>query len=110
MLLTLEVLQCLPVTYVAALLWIISNLSISSVKYGSQTEQAYSNEGLTKDLYAYSFTEVELMFKFLFRKPKVLLAFLDMLFICVFHLRSDCIVTPRYLALLTCSSIWPCRE
>ena len=88
MLLTLEVLQCLPVIYLAALLLIVSNLSISSVKYGSQTEQTYSNDGRNKDLYACSFTEVELMFKFLFRKPKVLIASLDMLFICLYRATS----------------------
>ena len=45
--LTLEVLCNLPVTYLAALLCIDSNLLISSAKYGSQTEQAYSKDGLT---------------------------------------------------------------
>ena len=107
--LTLEVLLCLPVTYLAALLCIISILFVSSAKYGSQTEQAYSTVGLTKDLYACSFTEAELMFKFLFRKPSVLFAFLHMLLMCVFHLRSDWMVTPRYFALVTCSSTWQCK-
>jgi hypothetical protein len=44
---------------------------------------------------------VRLMLMFLRRKPSVLFAFVVMLFIWlpVSHLRSDCIVTPRHLAL-----------
>ena len=107
--LTLEVLLCLPVTYLASLLCIISILFTSSAKYGSPTEQAYSSDGLAKDLYACSFTEAEMMFEFLFRKLSVLFAFLHMLLMCVLHLRSDWMVTSRYFALVACSSTWPCK-
>jgi hypothetical protein len=68
--------------------------------YGSHTEWAYSSDGRTKDLYACSLTLLELMFMFLRRNPSVLFAFVVMLFIWLSHLRSDCIVTPRYLLCL----------
>ena len=69
---------------------------MSSLVYGSHTEQAYSSDGRTKDLFACSLTLVELMFMFLWRNPSVLLAFDVMLFIRLSHLRSDCIETHRY--------------
>jgi hypothetical protein len=80
-----------------------------SLVYGSHTEQAYSSDDRTRDLYACSLTVVELMLMFLRKNPSVLLAFVVMLFIWLSHLRSDCIVTPRYLALSACSSWCPCR-
>jgi hypothetical protein len=43
--------------------------------YGSHTEQAYSSDGPTEDLYACSLTVVELMLMFLWRNPSVLFAF-----------------------------------
>ena len=49
------------------------------------------------------------MFKLRFKKPNVLFALFVILFMWVFHLKSDWMVIPRYLALLTCSSAWPCR-
>ena len=107
--LTLEVLCCLPVTYLTALLCTDSIWWIPSVKYGAQTEQANSKDGRTNDLYVCSFTEVEVMFKFLRKKPNVIFALFVMLFIWLCHLRSDWIVTPKYLALFTCSKIWPWR-
>jgi hypothetical protein len=54
---------------------------MSSLVYGSHTEQAYSSDGRTKDLYACSLTLVVLMLVFLRRNPSVLLAFVVMLFI-----------------------------
>jgi len=80
-----------------------------SLVIGSHTEQAYSSDGRTRDLYACSLTVVELMLMFLRRNPSVLFAFVVILFIWLSHLRSDCIVTPRYLALSACSSWCPCR-
>jgi hypothetical protein len=44
---------------------------MSSLVYGSHTEQAYSSDGRTKDLYACSLTLVELMFMFLRRNPRL---------------------------------------
>ena len=84
-------------------------LSYASLVHGSHTEQAYSSDGRTRDLYACSLTVVELMLMFLQRKPSVLFGFDIMLCIWLSHLRSDCIVTPRYLALSACSSWCPCR-
>jgi hypothetical protein len=52
-----------------------------SLVYGSQTEEANSGDGRTRDLYACSLTVVELMLMFLRRKPSVLFAFVVMLFI-----------------------------
>jgi hypothetical protein len=79
-----------------------------SLVYGSHTEQAYSSDGRTRNLYACSLTVVELMLMFLRRNPSVLFAFVVILFIWLSHLRSDCIVTPSYLALSTYSSWCPC--
>jgi len=81
---------------------------MSSLVYGSHTEHTYSNDGRTKDLYACSLTLVELMLMFLRRNPSVLFAFVLILFIWLSHLRSDCIVTPRYFALSAgvCAFYW----
>lgn len=46
----------------------------------------YSSTGLTSDLYAGSFTLVAPIFRFLWRKPRVLLAFMQMLLMWVYHL------------------------
>ena len=80
-----------------------------SLVYGSHTEQAYSSDGRTRDLHACSLTVVELMLMFLRRNPSVLFAFVVILLIWLSHLRSDCIVPPRYLALSACSSWCSCR-
>ena len=80
-----------------------------SLVYGSHTEQAYSSDGRTRDLYACSLTVVELMLMFLRRNTSVLFAFVVILFRWLSHLRSDCLVTPIYLALSACSSWCPCR-
>ena len=77
--------------------------------YGSHTKQAYSSDGRTRDLYACSLTVVQLTLIFLRRNPSVLFAFVVILFIWLSHLRSDCIVTPRYVSLLACSNWYPCR-
>ena len=54
-------------------------------------------------------TLVELMLIFLRRNPSFSFAFVVILFIWLSHLRSDCIVTPRYLSLSAFSSWCPCR-
>ena len=61
MLLTLEVLWQRLATYLAALRCTCSNWVMSSLVYGSHTEQTYSSDGRTKDVYACSLTLVELM-------------------------------------------------
>ena len=60
--------------YLTALRWTISILLMSDLRWGSHTEQAYSRDALTNDLYACSLTEVEPMFRLRRRKPRVLLA------------------------------------
>ena len=71
------------------------------LRWGSHTEQAYSSDGLTNDLYACSLTEVEPMFRLQRKKPRVLLALPHMLLMWLSHLRSSLMVTPRYFALST---------
>jgi hypothetical protein len=73
----------------------IATSSCEILVYGFHTEQAYSSENRTRDLYARSLTVVELMLMFLWRNPSVLFAFVEMLFIWLSHVRFDCIVTPR---------------
>jgi hypothetical protein len=84
MLLTLEVLWQRLATYLAALRCTCSNWVMSSLVYGSHTEQTYSSDGRTKDVYACSLTLVELMLMFLRRNPSVLFAFVLILFSVVF--------------------------
>ena len=64
----------------------------------------YSMVGLTSDWYVFSFRFELLMLRFLFKKLKVLFAFLQMLAMCSLHFISDVINTPRYLVDGTCSS------
>ena len=59
-------------------------------------------------IYACFLTLVELMLMFPRRNSSVLFAFVVILFIWLSHLRSDCIVTPSYIALSACSSWCPC--
>ena len=82
---TLDVLRCLLVTYLASLHWSVSILLMSDLRWGSHTEQAYSSDGLTNDLYACSLTEVEPMFRLWRKKPRVLLAFPQMLLMWLSH-------------------------
>jgi hypothetical protein len=65
---------------------------MSDLRWGSHTEQAYSSDGLTNDLYACSLTEVEPMFRLRRRKPRVLLTLPQMLLMWISHLRSSLIV------------------
>ena len=71
---TQDVLRFLLVTYLAALRWTISILLMSDLRWGSHTEQTYSSDGLTNDLYACSFSGVEPMFRLWRKKSRVLLA------------------------------------
>ena len=50
-----------------------------------------------------------LVLMFLFKKPSVLFAFVEILFMWVFQLRSLLMFTPRYLALSMASSACPCN-
>ena len=80
--------------HLTALRWTISILLMSDLRWGSHTEQTYSRDGLTNDLYVCSLTEVEPMFRLRRRKPRVLLPLPQML------LMSSLIVTPTHWLLL----------
>ena len=82
---------------------------MSSLVWGSHIGAAYSSWGLTMALYAFSFSEVFCVLRFLLRKPSDLFAVLVILLIWVFRDRSFAMATPRYLALATSSSVSPCR-
>ena len=84
MLLTLEVLWQWLTTYLAALRCTCSHWVMSSLVYGSHTEQTYLSDGRTKDVYACFLTLVELMLMFLRRNPSVLFVFALILFSVVF--------------------------
>ena len=101
-LLTIEVLWWRLVTYLSALRCTCSSWVIFSLVYVSHTGQAYSSDGRTRDLYACSLNVAELILIFLQKNPSVVFAFVIILFIWLSHLRSDCIVAPRYLAWSAC--------
>ena len=70
----------LLVKNLVVLCWAISSWSISPLLKGSYAEQAYSSDGLTRDVYACCFTEVDLMSRFRhWREPNTLLAFVQTL-------------------------------
>jgi hypothetical protein len=75
----------------------------------SQTVEAYSITGRTKAVYPAVFTDLEQFFKFRLTNPSVLFPFAVMLSICLFQDKLFEIVTPKYLALSTCSSTCSCR-
>ena len=77
---------------------------------GGHTVEAYSNCGLTSVLYATDFRSLLWTRMFLFRKPRVLFALLVILSIWVLHDRSSEMVTPRYFADETISSMVSCRK
>ena len=58
-------------------------LLISSAKFGSKTEHAYSKDGHRNDWYACSFTDVELMFRFLCKNLMYSLPFCDVIYITI---------------------------
>ena len=68
---TLSYEEKLPVTHLAALLWIISILLMFSFVWGDQTGEAYSTWGRTKVLYASSFTFGLLVFTLRLTNPSV---------------------------------------
>ena len=84
-----------------------SSWVVFSLVYGCHTKQAYACDGRTSDLYDCSLPVMELMLVFLARNISLLPAFVLILFIWLSHLRSHCIVTPRFLSLSTCSSWCP---
>ena len=67
--LTLEVLWYRFITKRAARLWIDSSVSVFFCVDGSHTQEVYSSTGQTNALYALSLMVLELIFRFLLRKP-----------------------------------------
>ena len=76
---------------------------------GSQTVEVYYITGRTKAVYPAVFTDLEQFLKFRLANPSVLFHFAVMLSICLFQDKLFGIVTPKYVALSTCSSTCPCR-
>ena len=66
-----------------AVFCIFSVSSCRSIHWGFQTELSYSRSGSTSPLYADSLTSCRHADKHHLRKPKVLLAFVQMLLTCV---------------------------
>ena len=88
--LTLDWERYLLKTKWAARLCTFSILMISACLYGSQTVGAYYSIGLTQALKAFSFIEWELIcWGFSTGKPRVLLAFLQNIFMCLCQFSSD---------------------
>ena len=75
---------------------------------GFQTQVAYSRDGLTMAWYARVLTNSEELWILRLTKPSALFALEVTVAMCLFQLRSDVIVIPRYLADLTFSraSLW----
>ena len=71
------------------------NLDCVFFRYGSHMVALYSTMDLTNDLYAVSLSFVGQCFKFRRRNPNILFDLLQVLSICVFHLRSLLIWMPR---------------
>ena len=75
--------------------WTRSNLSISRMRYGLQTEEAYSKWGLTKALYNCKKIAGERLTKDLLNEARTPSAFLTTLEICPLQLRSLLMRMPR---------------
>ena len=71
---------------------ILNNMSPPVLSESSQTEPLYSMTGRISPLHAVSFTSCGQAYRFRLRKPRVRLALVQILLICVFHLKSFVIV------------------
>ena len=49
------------------------------------------------------------MFRFLCRKPRILLAFAHMSLMWLSHFKTSVMATPRYLAYVTLARVWLCN-
>ena len=74
---------------------------------GSQTGLAYSSTGRTKALYAAFFSLSLVVLTFRLRKPRVLLALLQISVMWASQRRSAVIWTPRYFASMSVARVWP---
>ena len=96
-------------TYLAALLCAISIPSCAVDVCGFQAHEAYSSAGLTRAWYARILTIVDDVRTFILTNPNVRLALAVIAAMCLFQVRSDVIVMPRYLADFTVARAWPWR-
>ena len=85
---------CAPFAHLAPCLWTLSSLSMSRLRTGSQIAPQYSIGDLTNEVYAISLCLYGLPLRFLFTKPSLWWAFVDVCFTCVAHLRSSVSVIP----------------
>ena len=85
------------------------NLIYVGLSEGANTVDAYSTWGRIRVWYAAVRIAVFLVLMFIFKKPSVLFAFVKILFMWVFQLRSLLMSTPRYLAWSMTSSACPCN-
>ena len=79
---------CTPFAHLAPCLWTLSSLSTSRLRTGSQIAPQYSIGDLTREVYAISLCLYGLPLRFLFTKPSLWWAFVDVCLTCVDHLRS----------------------
>jgi hypothetical protein len=77
-----------------------------SVVYGSQTEQQYSSLGRTRDWYALSFTDFELIWRLRLMNERDLFALDVICWMWLFHFKSDDSVNPRYFADLVVNNFY----
>ena len=106
---TLLVLRHLLQEQRAAVLYTFSTCWIWVLEYGLQMGAAYSSLGRTKVLYATSLVLLVAKDKFLWRKPKVLVALDEISEICWPQSMFSVIVIPRYFADWTFSKVCLCR-
>ena len=92
-------------TNLAALGFTFSGTLMLFLVCRSYTEQAYSSMGLTRVLYAVSFTSVALFHKFLLRKPRVLFALQQVFLTYSSQFRSWWMVTRMYLAKMAVAKV-----
>ena len=97
------------VTYLVGRLWTFSIWLIWVLVWGSQTAEAYSNCGLTSALLAWDFSSEDLIFKFLFKKPKDWFALLVIEFMCLFQFRLLWSVMTKHLECSTLARGWSCN-
>ena len=93
----------------AARLCTFSSLSMFNFVCGSQAVVAYSRYGLTSEWYAVDLVAIEHPLMFRLRRPRIWLAFLQLLSMWAFQLKLSVIVIPKYLCSLTVSRYSPAK-
>jgi hypothetical protein len=104
---TLDLSCWLLKTNLATLRCTLSSFLMSVWWWRSHTGLAYSTSGRTRVLYACSLIDIDEIFRFLRRKPRVLFALFVMESMCWLQFTLSVMVTPRYLADVTAASNYP---